>query len=136
MVCVYCESPTRVANSRSQLRSNKIWRRRICDSCGGIFTTFEEVDVTSSIAVSKNSSKSHLEPLSRDKLFISLYESCRRPTALKDAEALTATVITKSLKKLNGGILSQKSLEQTALETLKRFDRAAAAHYKAYFYND
>jgi transcriptional repressor NrdR len=137
MVCIYCGKPTSVTNSRHLNRSNQIWRRRACGACGSVFTTFESADVSSTVMVTRTGSASRLEPLSRDKLFVSLYESCRhRPTALKDAEALTATVINKALKQLQNGTLIKQDLQKIAQQTLKHFDSNAAVHYKAYYCHD
>jgi len=136
MVCIYCGKRTSVTNSRRLNRSNQIWRRRACAACGCVFTTFESADATAAVMVSKSGSAGHLEPISRDKLFISLYESCKhRPEALKDAEALTATILSKVLKKLQNGVLAKEDIQKIAEQTLKRFDSAGAVHYKAYYYS-
>lgn len=131
MVCIYCSSPTGVVNSRLQKKANQVWRRRQCDSCGSIFTTHESVDLYTAIMVSKPTQP--LEAFSRDKLFISIYDSLRhRKSALSDAEALTVTIITKLRGVLQNGVLNSDQLITVTNETLENFDKTAATVYRAY----
>lgn len=130
MVCIYCPGNTQVINSRHQKRLNHIWRRRRCGSCGNVFTTSESPELAASLVVE---STGGLEPFSRDKLFLSLYDSCRhRPTAQTDATALTSTVIAKLLTSLKDATLSRQTIITTANAVLKNFDHAANVHYTAY----
>jgi transcriptional regulator NrdR family protein len=74
-----------------------------------------------------------LAPFIRDKLFISIYESCRhRKTPANDAGALTQTVLNKILSGLEGGTVNRNSIIMAVTDTLKNFDSAAATMYSAY----
>ena len=131
MVCIYCSSSTGVVNSRLQKKTNQVWRRRECAACGSIFTTHEKVDLGTAIMVSGHDR--FLDHFSRDKLFISVYDSLRhRKSALSDAEALTVTIITKLRDILQDGILTKAQLVAISHETLERFDKTAATVYRAY----
>jgi transcriptional repressor NrdR len=131
MVCIYCHSSTSVNNSRLQKRSNSVWRRRNCEQCGNTFTTHEKIDLEAAIRVRTADHK--LQPLSRDHLFLSLYESCKhRPSALEDADGLTDTVISLMLQKLPNGVIGRTDIVITATNVLQRFDKAAATMYQAY----
>jgi transcriptional regulator NrdR family protein len=131
MVCVYCNSPTKVVNSRHQKRSNSTWRRRKCLVCSAIVSSVESIDLQTCIQFSQNK---HTTPFIREKLFISVYESCRhRPTALIDAIGLTTTIIAKSLEHPNSlGTITRTDLISTTYATLKKFDSVAATYYAAY----
>ena len=130
MVCPYCSHDTRVTNSRPQLRTNSIWRRRLCSSCGALFTSTEHIDLEKSVMVEVNG---RLQPFLRDKLFASIYDSLRhRKTALSDATALTDTVIIKVLGLISDGQIEASVITSQTSEILKRFDQAAAVHYAAY----
>lgn len=132
MVCIYCGQSTSVVNSRLQKRHNKVWRRRRCNSCGAVFTTLETHDDTALMV--KSGENKRLEPFYRDKLFISVYESCKhRRTALKDARALTDTAIGKLFSAIEGGILSKADIRKITSETLTRFDKVAGTYYRAYY---
>lgn len=131
MVCIYCGSPTSVTNSRPQKRSNSVWRRRQCSTCGSIFSTEEHVDYEKSIVV--QSADGALRPFLRDKLFTSIYRSCHhRQSALEDAIGLTDTVITKIWKLSQNGQLQAGLVARTVYEVLSRFDRPAAVSYQAF----
>lgn len=130
MVCIYCGGTTFVTNSRKQKRSNAIWRRRSCNACRGIFTTLETVDYATAIIVT--SLEQHRE-FSRDKLFVSVYESCKhRKDAQASATLLTDTIIKQLYPLIKDASLSVKSIRKVTLKTLHRFDEVAGVHYKAY----
>lgn len=130
MVCIYCSNITRVTNSRLQKRSNSVWRRRQCIQCGATVTTSERVALESAVLVL---SESHSEPFSRDKLLISIFESCKhRNDAISAAPELTDTVITALYPFISEGSVDKTQLLHTSTAVLERFDNAAAVHYKAY----
>lgn len=74
-----------------------------------------------------------LEPFERDRLFVSVYESCKhRPTALADATGLLLTITANVLHAANDGTIERNQLATIVHETLERFDSAAATVYGAY----
>ncbi len=130
MVCIYCRYETKVTNSRHNKKLNFVWRRRQCLSCGSVFTTLEKPDLYSSLSVNQ---QSLYQPFSRDKLFISLYDSIKhRKSALTDSTALTDTVISKLNTKIQNACLTPEQIAKTAYAVLKQFDKAAATYYAAY----
>lgn len=130
MVCIYCGHETQVINSRPQKRTNQIWRRRKCQRCAAVFTTNERVDTESSLRVQNHGV---LEPFSRDKLLIDIYDSLRhRKTALRDASALTQTVWSQLQGPIDEGLLDREEIIKTTSAVLRRFDKAAASHYLAF----
>jgi transcriptional regulator NrdR family protein len=69
----------------------------------------------------------------RDKLFISLYDSCRhRVAALSDATHLSNTIIGKLGSESQDGLIASASIARMTYEALSRFDAAAASHYQAF----
>ena len=137
MVCIYCGGETQVANSRHQRRLNQVWRRRECQNCHAVFTTEESADYSASIVVRHPATpvnpKATQAPFSRDKLFTSVLRAVgHRQSPLEDASALTATITAKLLKAAPGASVSPTDIITITLETLKRFDTAAAVQYQAY----
>jgi transcriptional regulator NrdR family protein len=131
MVCIYCGNATQVKNSRLQRRANQVWRRRQCAVCKAIFTTQEVIEVGTSLVVQYDSKT--LVPFSRDKLFVSVYESCKhRAAAADDAAALTKTIIARLLRAQSNGTIICDAIVRCVRETLERFDPTAAAVYGAY----
>ena len=73
-----------------------------------------------------------LEPFSRDKLFLSLYDSVgHRPAAISDATALTSSVINRLRPHMSKGAVARSVIAQVALVVLNRFDKVASVHYAA-----
>lgn len=129
MVCVYCGGDTRVVNSRMKKRENQVWRRRRCGSCHAVFSTEEAPRLAQAWRVR---STGHLEPFSRDKLFLSLYRSCEhRRTALGDAKGLTETVISRLAAYVRDGTVRNSDITGVTQVALNRFDKAASVHYAA-----
>ncbi len=130
MVCIYCHGGTQVVNSRPQKRTNSTWRRRRCNQCGGVFTSIEVIDLGVGLAFKKSGG---IEPFSRDKLLLSVYDSLRhRKTALSDAGSLTNTILGYVYKQLADATIDRDNLVRITCSVLNRFDQAAATHYHAF----
>ena len=128
MICPYCSGQTKVTNSRSHNDEQAVWRRRQCKKCSALWSTDESFTLETSHRVKRPQHK-HLEPFSRDELFISIRESLihrKHPTA--DATALTATIITKLLAQKDP-IINTRTIKTVSKEVLNRFDKTAAAVY-------
>lgn len=130
MVCIHCGAKTHVTNSRLQRRSNQVWRRRQCLNCQAVFTTEEGAQLATAWTV--QAANGALEPFSRDKLMLSLYQSCgHRPTALQDASHLSDTVVHRLSSAVENGRIWAGSIAQVCQVVLNRFDKAAASYYAA-----
>lgn len=131
MVCIYCGADTQVINSRLQKKANRVWRRRKCVSCQGLFTSLEGVDYPTSLLLKKDGKR--VEPFQRDILFVSVYESCKhRKHATEAAGALTDTILGKLRPHIHNATLARTDVISVASEVLKRFDKAAYTAYLAY----
>ena len=72
-------------------------------------------------------------PFSRDRLYLSIYESCKhRPTAITDAAALTQTAISLILGLMKNGVVERQDIVTSTSQVLSRFDVTAAAVYGAF----
>lgn len=131
MVCLYCSSSTRVANSRSQRAGTQTWRRRVCVRCKAIFTTRELPDLEHAIRVRGHNNA--LSSFSRDKLLLSIHASLtHRVSSIADASGLCDTIIEEILQTANRGLLEASSIIRVSIQVLARFDQAATTHYKAH----
>jgi transcriptional regulator NrdR family protein len=120
-----------VLNSRLQKRSNRVWRRRKCLKCQTTFTT-EESALYEALWLVEGPLGS-LKAFSRDKLLLSLYNSCQhRSKALEDSSDIADTII----KRLSGGVkdgrINASAIRQVVLVALSRFDKSASTHYLAF----
>lgn len=123
MVCIYCGSDTSVENSRTQKRSNQIWRRRQCKACGAIFTTHEAIDLSSALLVRKSGRE---QPFITDYLFTDVLLALQdRPDAYLAAREVSATIIKNLLKAKSLPVLDAVVISETSALVLKRFDKRA-----------
>jgi len=74
-----------------------------------------------------------LRPFSRDQLLVSILQAVgHRQKPIDDASALTATITGKLLRSTEAALITRTDIIEAALQTLKRFDQAAAVQYAAY----
>ena len=81
MRCPYCgKDDTRVIDSRPVEDNNSIRRRRICDSCGKRFTTYEKIETIPMVVVKKDNNR---EPYDRSKIEGGILRAChKRPVSI------------------------------------------------------
>lgn len=96
-----------------------------------VFTTEESAQLEEELLVKQQSGK--LEAFSRDKLFLSLYQSLQhRKAPQKDATGLTNTVVSKLKPYIETGFVTSAQLKQVSQVALTRFDAAAGVSYAAF----
>lgn len=101
MNCPFCQSSQIiVVNSRSTKKNTQIWRRRKCQTCGLLFTTYENIDLSYLVVIKKSGEK---ERYSRAKLFSSVYH---------------AAVFEKRVDRGDAGTLAEKIIQEVEREIL------------------
>ena len=85
MRCPFCgEDNTRVVDSRPVEDTNSIRRRRMCESCGKRFTTYEKVETIPLSVIKKDQNR---EPYSRSKIQDGILRACyKRPIPVEKIE--------------------------------------------------
>ena len=77
MKCPYCsQENTRVIDSRPAEDNSSIRRRRLCDSCGKRFTTYEKIETIPLIIIKKDNNGSVLYQLPSDKNYYEFTTRC------------------------------------------------------------
>ena len=129
MICLYCNSKTRIYNSRSTQQATQTWRRHRCTSCSKSFTTREKIDWDGMASVR---SKGKIGPYSRERLLLSLVRSGHNlelnPGTLSDL----CDSIEHQLQKngfFNVPTQSSELITETTLQILRRFDKNLALQY-------
>ena len=129
MVCLYCESQTKVGNSRPQKNANQVWRRRKCSRCGAVFTTHEAIDLSSTLLVA---SRGHTQPFLVDMLYTELlFAMSHRKDAYRDAREATKTVIGHLLQLPGKPLFSPSQISSVTSGVLKKLDHRAHLRYTA-----
>ena len=91
MKCPFCSSDnTRVVDSRPVEDTNSIRRRRLCDSCGKRFTTYEKIEMIPFNVIKKDQTR---QQYSRKKLQDGILRACyKRPIPLEKIETMIDSV--------------------------------------------
>ncbi len=129
MVCPFCDQTrTSVVNSRHTRRSNQVWRRRRCASCGRTFTT-REAPQLSFLRVNKREGQK--EEYSRSKLLVSLLRSSDHIDEADVAFALADTIEVRLLRSIDAETdeIDSKFISETVLDVLKKYDLKAFIKY-------
>ena len=89
MRCPKCSSEeSKVVDSRQA--EDAIRRRRVCESCGFRFTTFERIEEMPLLVIKKDDKR---EPFNREKIVRGLVRSAyKRPVSSEDIETTVANV--------------------------------------------
>lgn len=87
MKCPYCNKEnTRVIDSRPAEDNNSIRRRRMCDSCGKRFTTYEKIETIPLIVIKKDNNR---EQYDRSKIEAGILRAChKRPISANQINKL------------------------------------------------
>lgn len=87
MKCPYCnEDNNRVIDSRPAEENSAIRRRRLCESCGKRFTTYEKLETMPLMVVKKDGTR---EVYDRSKIEAGILRSChKRPVSPQQIDSL------------------------------------------------
>ena len=133
MRCPYCgNDDTQVKDSRPTEDSNAIRRRRICNACGGRFTTFERVQLRELLVVKKSGRK---VPFDRDKLERSVNTALRKRDV--DAERVERMIsgVVRQLESLGDAEISSDQIGEFVMEGLKGLDDVAFVRFASVYKN-
>lgn len=94
MKCPFCnQDNTRVVDSRPVDDNTAIRRRRMCDSCGKRFTTYEKVETIPLIVIKKDQNR---EQFDRSKIEAGVLRAChKRPVSAEQIHKLVDEVETE-----------------------------------------
>ena len=131
MKCIYCgNAESKVVDSRSTDEGNSIRRRRECLQCGKRFTTYEVIESTPVLVVKQAGTRQQFDPL---KIKNGIIKACeKRPVALRDIDALVATVEKRIYNSLEQEI-STKKIGELVMEQLKELDQIAYVRFASVY---
>ena len=129
MICINCfHAKTNVTNSRPHKKSPSIWRRRSCQACQAVFTTYERPSLDEQPVLRRDNVS---VPFNIGKLTVSIARSFQHNKQSADYSSylLAQTIETKLL--IHGKNLSTDDIAAITHDTLKQFDPIAALQYAA-----
>jgi len=123
-----------VTNSRPTQDGSKIWRRRRCQDCRGLFTTYERAELSHLIVVKKSGRR---QKYSRAKLFAGIYHSTidKKGADRGDMSQLSeeiAYLVEKDIADLKRKEISSTEILEIVLQVLHKKAPDALLRFVAY----
>lgn len=133
MRCPYCSNAdTQVKDSRPTEDNTVIRRRRICQDCGGRFTTFERIQLRE-MTIIKNTGRK--VPFDRDKLMRSVQIALRkRPVEPERIERMVSGIV-RRLENLGESEIPAKVIGELVMEGLYALDQVAYVRFASVYRN-
>ena len=133
MRCPYCGNPdTQVKDSRPSEDNTAIRRRRVCEACGGRFTTFERVQLRELTVVKKNGRR---VPFDRDKLARSVAVALRKRSVDPERVDRMVNGIVRQLESSGETEIPSELIGHLAMEGLKNLDEVAYVRFASVYQN-
>lgn len=131
MRCPFCASEnTAVKDSRSAEDDNAVRRRRVCDSCGARFTTFERVQLREITVVKRDGKRSNFE---REKLLRSISIALRKRPVDREAIDQMVSGIVRKLESGGESEITSSQVGELVMEALKRVDPVGYVRYASVY---
>ncbi|MDD4843236.1 MAG: transcriptional regulator NrdR [Anaerotignum sp.] len=131
MKCPFCNyADTKVIDSRAQDDNAVIRRRRLCESCGKRFTTYERIDMIPITVIKRDGTR---EIFDKSKLIGGIMKSCnKRPVTAKQIEDLVDDVENTLI---GGGEreVESKQIGNMVMDRLKELDEVAYVRFASVY---
>ncbi len=133
MRCPYCGiDNTQVKDSRPTEDSASIRRRRVCNGCGGRFTTFERVQLRDLVVVKKSGRK---VPFDREKLSKSVATALRKRTVDMERVERMISGVVRQLESCGDIEITSDQIGESVMEGLKNLDDVAFVRFASVYKN-
>ena len=133
MRCPYCgNEDTQVKDSRPTEDAGAIRRRRICNTCGGRFTTFERVQLRELTVVKKSGRR---VPFDREKLARSVLTALRKRDVAPETVERMISGIVRQLESLGEAEITSERIGEFVMEGLKGLDDVAFVRFASVYKN-
>ena len=133
MRCPFCQGEdTQVKDSRPADDGAAIRRRRLCNSCGARFTTFERVQLRELMVLKTSGRK---VPFDREKLERSIAIATRKRDIDEDTIERTVSEITRALEQSGETEIASSVIGQHVMAALKHIDDVAFVRYASVYQN-
>ena len=131
MKCPFClEDNTRVLDSRPVDDNTAIRRRRLCDSCGKRFTTYETVETLPLVVIKKDQTRQQFD---RSKIEAGVLRACyKRPIS---AEAINQLVdsVENEIFRMSDREVSSTTIGNILMDHLKKLDGVAYVRFASVY---
>lgn len=131
MRCPFCgKEDNRVIDSRPVEENNSIRRRRICDTCGRRFTTYEKVETIPLVVIKKDNNR---EPYDRSKIEGGILRAChKRPVSVNQikhtVDEIEAEIFDREEKEI-----SSREIGELVMEKVHDLDPVAYVRFASVY---
>lgn len=131
MRCPFCgKEDNRVIDSRPVEENNSIRRRRICDTCGRRFTTYEKVETIPLVVIKKDNNR---EPYDRSKIEGGILRAChKRPVSVNQikhtVDEIEAEIFDREEKEI-----SSREIGELVMEKMHDLDPVAYVRFASVY---
>jgi len=133
MRCPYCGNvDTQVKDSRPSEDNTSIRRRRVCQDCGGRFTTFERVQLRELMVLKRNGRR---VPFDRDKLVRSVQVALRKRTVDPERVERMVSGIVRQLESAGESEIASEQIGHLVMEGLRGLDDVAYVRFASVYRN-
>ena len=131
MKCPFCGGDnTRVVDSRPVEDTNSIRRRRMCESCGQRFTTYEKVETIPLTVIKKDQNR---EQYNRSKIQDGILRACyKRPIPVTEIEELIDSIEGDIFVQADKEISSSR-IGEIVMEHLQSLDAVAYVRFASVY---
>jgi transcriptional repressor NrdR len=131
MKCTQCQSEDiKVIESRDVAEGQAIRRRRMCNSCGHRFTTYERLERPQLIVIKNDGTR---ELFNRDKLLSGLYRACEKtPVSSLELEKLVNS-IEQELYACGEPEVDSKRIGEFVMDHLARLNEVAYVRFASVY---
>jgi len=129
--CPFCSyADTKVIDSRAQDDNAVIRRRRLCESCGKRFTTYERIDMIPITVIKRDGTR---EIFDKSKLIGGIMKACnKRPVTAKQIEELVDDV-ENTLIGSGEREVESKAIGTMVMDRLKELDEVAYVRFASVY---
>ena len=131
MRCPYCSGETtQVKDSRPTEENQAIRRRRVCEDCGGRFTTFERVQLREILVIKRSGRR---VPFDREKLSRSVQVALRkRPIQPERIERMISGIV-RQLESMGEQEIPSSTVGELVMDALKGLDAVAYVRFASVY---
>ena len=131
MKCPFClEDNTRVLDSRPVDDNTAIRRRRLCDSCGKRFTTYEKVETLPLVVIKKDQTRQQFD---RSKIEAGVLRACyKRPISAEAINQLVDSVENEIFRMFDREV-SSTTIGNVLMDHLKKLDGVAYVRFASVY---
>ena len=131
MKCPFClEDNTRVLDSRPVDDNTAIRRRRLCDSCGKRFTTYEKVETLPLVVIKKDQTRQQFD---RSKIEAGVLRACyKRPISAEVINKLVDSV-ENEIFRMSDREVSSTTIGNVLMDNLKKLDGVAYVRFASVY---